>query len=41
MEEDLGFGSKERCQAAIGITCEECRYVRACMFEEGDDDVRE
>ena len=31
MEEDLGFGSKERCQAAIGIKCSECRYRDACL----------
>jgi hypothetical protein len=34
MEEDLGFGSKERCQAAIGITCSQCRYHDACLVHD-------
>lgn len=36
MEEDLGFGAVEACQAGIGITCEECRYHDVCLgIEEG------
>ena len=31
MEEYLGFGSKEGCQAAIGIPCSQCRYRDACL----------
>ena len=31
MEEDLGFGSKEGCQAAIGISCEDCKYRDVCV----------
>ena len=31
MEEKLGFGAVEGCQAAIGITCSECRYRDACL----------
>lgn len=33
---ELGFGSVEACQAAIGISCSECRYRQACL---GDQEV--
>ena len=33
----LGFGAIKRCQEAIGIPCENCRYYIACMSsEEGE-----
>ena len=35
MEEDLGFGAVERCQAAIGIKCSDCIYRDACLIEGG------
>ena len=34
MEEDLGFGAVEACQAEIGIKCSECRYRDACLQED-------
>jgi len=34
MEKDLGFGAVQRCQAAIGIKCSECRYHDACLAED-------
>ena len=32
---ELGFGSVEACQAAIGISCSECRYRVACLGDQG------
>jgi len=31
MENKLGFGATEACQAGIGITCSQCRYHDACL----------
>ena len=37
MEEDLGFGEVKGCLTEIGITCEECRYVKACVYDEQEE----
>lgn len=37
-EEDmeyLGFGAVDRCQAGVGISCNQCIYVGVCT---GDDE---
>ena len=36
MEEDLGFGDRDACQAEIGITCEECKYHDVCIGTDED-----
>lgn len=34
MEENIGFGAVQACQAEIGIKCSECRYRDACLIED-------
>jgi transcription elongation factor Elf1 len=34
---DLGFGSVEGCQSAIGIECVACEYAKMCIGEPDDE----